>query len=110
MILDESSREGWAPVIGTDATLEDVVDQAFDYRGDVTIERRGGTPLVGYLYNRERRVPEPFVAVYDSTGASHTIRYAEISRILFTGKDPAAGKSYQAWKARRAAQEPAPER
>ncbi len=102
--------EGWAPVIGRDATLEEVVERAFDYRGDVTVERHDGGTLVGYLYNRDRRAAEPFVLLVDAAGVTHRILYTDVRAIAFTGRDMAVGKSYEAWKARRAAQEPAPGR
>jgi hypothetical protein len=98
----EASREGWAPVIGRDASLEDVIDEAFDYRGDVTLVLQDGRTLVGYVYNRDRYATPPFLLVFDPAGASHTIRYADVRSIAFTGKDMAAGKSYEAWRKRRA--------
>src|ERR671931_611635 len=57
-MLEDRSLEGWSPVVGRDATLEEIVDLAFDYRGDVTVVRRDGAELTGYLYNRNRDVPE----------------------------------------------------
>lgn len=102
---DEGSPlEGWEPVVGVEATLEDVVDRAFDYRGDVTVVRRDGTELIGYLFNRNAEVREPFVQMFDHGGEGpFTIPYAEIRTIRFTGKDTAAGKSYEAWLRRKTA-------
>jgi hypothetical protein len=101
-MTDEPSLEGWTPLVGEGIKLPDVVDRAFDYRGDVTVVRRDGSELVGYLYNRDGAAAEPFLQVFDPAGASHTLRYAEVRTIRFTGKDPAAGKSYEAWLRRRA--------
>ena len=101
MIPEETSLEGWAPVIGGGVTLPEVVDRAFDYRGDVTVVRRDGSSLVGYIYNRERQASEPYLQMFDPSGASHTVRYAEIRTIAFTGKDAAAGKSFEAWLRRK---------
>lgn len=99
---EDRSLEGWAPRIGDEVTLDEVIERAFDYRGDVTVTTTGGAVLVGYVYNRNRHVSEPFVEIFDAAGASHTLRYREIRAIAFTGKDAAAGKSYEAWKARKA--------
>ena len=105
---DASPLEGWEPVVGVETSLEDVVDRAFDYRGDVTVVRRDGTELVGYLFNRNAEVLEPFVQVFDRAGdGPFTIRYAEIRTIRFTGKDTAAGKSYEAWLRRKTERLPA---
>ncbi|MBI2016645.1 MAG: hypothetical protein HYS77_14085 [Candidatus Rokubacteria bacterium] len=100
-MIEDTSLEGWAPVIGDGVTLEDVVDRAFDYRGDVTVVRRDGSSLVGYVYNRDRHAPEPSLQLFDPDEASHTVRYADIRTIAFTGKDPAAGKSFEAWLRRK---------
>jgi hypothetical protein len=107
--MEELSLEGWSPAIGDGITLDEVIDYAFDYRGDVTVVRTDGTEMVGYVYNRDRDVPQPFVQLVDASGASHTLRYAEVRAVRFTGRDPAAGKSYEAWLRRKAqADEAAP--
>jgi hypothetical protein len=94
--------EGWVPDAGV--PLADVVDHAFDYRGNVTVERRDGTEMSGYLFNRDARAREPFVQMFDLAGdGPFTIPYADIVRIRFTGKDTAAGNSYAAWLERKAA-------
>jgi len=98
----ERTLEGWTPAIRDAAHLAEVVDLAFDYRGDVTVTALHGALITGYLYNRNRDVPEPFVQVFDPAGGSHTLRYAEIRAIAFTGKDTAAGKSWEAWRQRKA--------
>jgi hypothetical protein len=97
-MTDEKSREGWAPDVPDAATLAEVVDRAFDYRGDVTVVLDDGRELVGYLFNRNRDAAEPFVQMFEreSTGAS-SIPYARIRAIRFSGKDTAAGNSYAAW-------------
>jgi hypothetical protein len=101
---EDVSPEGWQPRVGQDASLAEVVERAFDYRGDVTIVRTDGSELVGYLFNRDRDVPEPFVQIFDHAGGGpHRIRYADIRTIRFTGKDTAAGNSYAAWLKRKAA-------
>jgi hypothetical protein len=103
-VMDEEHGplEGWDPAVGVEASLEEVVDRAFDYRGDVTVVRRDGTEVIGYLFNRNAEVPERFVQMFDRAGdGPHTILYAEIRTIRFTGKDTAAGTSYEAWLRRK---------
>ena len=105
---DGSLLEGWEPVVGAATSLEDVIDRAFDYRGDVTVVHRDGTELTGYLFNRDAEVREPFVQMFDRAGDGPiTIPYAEIRTIRFTGKDTAAGKSYEAWLRRKSEHLPA---
>ena len=95
--------EGWEPAVGVEVSLEEVVERAFDYRGDVTVVREDGTEVVGYLFNRNAEVTRRFVQMFDRAGEGPlTIPYAEIRTIRFTGKDTAAGKSYEAWLRRKA--------
>jgi hypothetical protein len=100
--MGERSLEGWSPAVGREVALDEVVDLAFDYRGDVTVSLADGRQLTGYVYNRDRDVADPYLMMVDPGGASHTLRYAEIDTIAFTGKDTAAGKSYEAWLRRKA--------
>jgi hypothetical protein len=101
---DEKSLEGWAPEISDAATLAAVVDDAFDYRGDVTLDLDDGRQMAGYLFNRNREVAEPFVQMFEvGHDTPATIPYARIRAIRFTGKDTAAGNSYAAWLRRRQA-------
>jgi hypothetical protein len=94
--------EGWIPQIGDYLTLAEVVEFAFDYRGNTTVVKTDGTELVGYIFNRNTLVPQPFIQMFDEKGDGPiTIPYAEISTIKFTGKDTAAGNSWKAWLERR---------
>jgi hypothetical protein len=94
----EQSLEGWDPGAVDGADLAYVVERAFDYRGDVTVVRRDGGELVGYLFNRNTDVAEPFVELFERNGGDRAaIPYAQISSIRFTGRDTAAGNSYAAW-------------
>jgi hypothetical protein len=104
----EISLEGWEPVVGGETSLSDVIDRAFDYRGDVTVVRHDDVEVVGYLFNRNAEAARPFVQMFDRNGdGPFTIPYAVIRTIKFTGKDPAAGKSYEAWVRRKAERQPA---
>ena len=96
------SLQGWVPDIGPYLTLEEVIEHAFDYRGNVTVVRRDGTELVGYLFNRDTQAPEPFVQLFDEAGNGPIpVRYAEIASVRFTGKDTAEGNSWRAWMERK---------
>jgi hypothetical protein len=97
-VEQERSLEGWDPGVVEGPDLSYVVERAFDYRGDVTIVCRDGGELVGYLFNRNADVREPFVQVFErDRGKEVTLPYAQIRSIRFTGRDTAAGNSYAAW-------------
>jgi hypothetical protein len=96
--VEDKSLEGWAPDISDAATLAEVVDRAFDYRGDVTVLLDDGRELIGYLFNRNPDAAEPFVQMFEREGSgASSVPYARIRAIRFTGKDTAAGNSYAAW-------------
>jgi len=96
------SLEGWVPDVGPYLTLEEVVEFAFDYRGNTTIVTRDGTEIVGYIFNRNTYAPEPFIEYFDESGEGpFTLRYSELANITFTGKDTAAGNSWKAWLERK---------
>ena len=100
--LQPPSLEGWVP--GPDVPLTEVIDRAFDFRGNVTVERRDGTELSGYLSNRDARARAPYVEMFDMAGEGPiTIPYADIRAVRFTGRDTAAGNSYAAWLERKSA-------
>ena len=97
-MTDGATLEGWTPEIGHGVRLEDVIDKAFDYRGNVTVIKTDGSETVGYLFNRNADAATPFVQMFDQDGAGPiSIRYADIRTIRFTGRDTAAGNSYAAW-------------
>ena len=101
----ESSLEGWAPEIPDAATKAEVIDRAFDYRGDVTIATADGRTTVGYVYNRNRDVADPYIELFPTAGGpAETIPYARIRGVVFSGKDTAAGNSYAAWLRRKDAE------
>lgn len=94
--------QGWVPEIGEFLTLAEVIDLAFDYRGNTTVVKVDGTEIEGYVFNRDREAPEPFIQLFDVAGNGPIrIPYSEIRNVKFTGRDMAAGNSWQAWLERR---------
>jgi hypothetical protein len=97
-MTDGITLEGWMPEVGPGLSLAEVVDKAFDFRGNVTVVHTDGSETEGYLFNRNADATVPFVQMFDLNGAGpHTIPYREIRTIRFTGRDTAAGNSYAAW-------------
>ena len=81
--------------------LRRALDDALSYRGDVTITRRStGETIEGYLFDCTSQASPAHLAVrlIPKDGSKRvTIRGDDIARIKFSGKDPAAGKSFQTW-------------
>src|SRR3954463_3262059 len=44
--------EGWMPELASDVEKREALEKAFDYRGDVTITRKDGSRIEGYLFDR----------------------------------------------------------
>jgi len=94
--------EGWVPQINDYTSLREVVDFAFDYRGNTTVVKKDGGEIVGYIFNRDADAPEAFIQLFDEQGdGPFTIPYRDIVNIKFTGKDTAAGNSWKAWVERK---------
>ena len=82
-------------------SLEDVVEAAFDYRGDVTVLPRDGEALVGYLANRSiagAAGGESWIEEVPAAGGPmRRILLESIRGLGFSGKDVASGKSWETW-------------
>ena len=89
--------EGSIAELTDDVMRRKAVDSAFDYRGDVTIEVEGGEKYEGYVYNRDGECAEPWAVMMLKGGGEQKIRYAEIVGLAFSGKDPAAGRTWESW-------------
>ena len=92
--------EGWAPDLATADELRRALDSAFNYRGDVTITRKNGVKVEGYVFDRRKgaTLEESLVRVMPKDSDEKlSIAYADIAALAFTGRDTAAGKSWEAW-------------
>jgi hypothetical protein len=92
--------QGWVPPVAAPQELQDALEKAFDYRGDVTITRKNGTVVEGYLYDRRqgKTLDDSLVRVLPSNGSPRvSIPYADVAALVFSGRDTAAGKSWEAW-------------
>jgi hypothetical protein len=102
-VVDGRQREaieGWIPDLATEAELRDALEQAFDYRGDVTITRKDGSRVEGYIFDRRNgaTLAESVVRLIPQNSAQKiSISYSDIAALAFTGRDTAAGKSWEAW-------------
>jgi hypothetical protein len=101
---EREQLEGWIPELASDADVREALEKAFDYRGDITVTRKDGSTVEGYLYDRYngstletsviRLMPTP------KPGQPHervNIAYADVAGLKFSGRDTAAGKTFEAW-------------
>src|SRR5271170_2837625 len=97
---EKENLEGWIPSLASYAEIREALEKAFDYRGDVTITRKDGTQVVGYLFDRRTgsSLTDSFVRVIPSNATSKVnVAYSDIAALAFTGRDTAAGKTFEAW-------------
>src|SRR6476646_527717 len=50
--VEHEKLEGWSPALASDEDLRQALEKAFDYRGDITITRKDGSKIEGYLFDR----------------------------------------------------------
>jgi hypothetical protein len=98
--FERENLQGWIPQLANEADVRAVIEKAFDYRGDVTITRKNGAEITGYLF--DRRIGPTLATsvvrlILATSNERPQIPYSEIAAIAFTGRDTAAGKSYEAW-------------
>jgi hypothetical protein len=92
--------EGWIPALATPEDLRLALEKAFDYRGDVTITKKDGSVVEGYIFDRRsgQSLSDSMVRLFPrDQNEKIAIRYDEIAALNFSGKDPAAGKSWETW-------------
>ena len=92
--------EGWIPDLGNEEDVRRALEKAFDYRGDVTITRKDGSKLEGYVFDRKtgNTLSDSFVRIIPSNAREKlSIAYSDIAALKFSDRDPAAGKSFEAW-------------
>ncbi len=96
--------EGSVPLLANEEDLRKALEQAFDYRGDVSITLKDGTRIEGYIFDRSvgrnagTKLADSFVRVLPKDGSPKVkISYAQIAALAFTGRDMAAGKTWENW-------------
>ncbi|HZE23287.1 MAG TPA: hypothetical protein VE054_04785 [Blattabacteriaceae bacterium] len=92
--------EGWVPELAGEEEVRQVLEKAFDYRGDVTITRKDGSKVEGYIFDRRtgKTLADSAVRLFPKDADQKiSIPYAEIAALAFSGRDTAAGKSFEAW-------------
>jgi hypothetical protein len=92
--------EGWIPELVNEDDLRVALEKAFDYRGDVTLTLKDGARLEGYIFDRITgpSLSNSFVRLLPKDSNQRVkVCYADILALAFTGRDTAAGKSFEAW-------------
>ncbi len=97
---ERENLEGWIPQLATDEEIRASLEKSFDYRGDVSITLKSGEKIEGYIFDRRtgKSLADSVVRLYPKSGNQKlSITYSDIAALAFSGKDTAAGKSWEAW-------------
>ena len=98
--VKHENLEGWIPNLANEEDLRQALEKAFDYRGDITITRKDGSKVEGYLFDRRtgKTLNHSQVRLYPkNSNEKVSIPYSDIAALTFSGRDTAAGKSWEAW-------------
>ena len=101
--VEHESLAGWTPELKSDAELREALEKAFDYRGNITFTLKDGRVLVGYVFDRRSvaSLEQSVVRIMPTDNSGKvSVSYADIRDLKFTGKDTAAGKSFESWVAK----------
>lgn len=98
--FERDGLEGWVPELASEEELRQALERAFSYRGDVLITRKDGSKVEGYVFDRRsgRTLAASVVRLLLKDGGPKiSVSYADIAALAFSGRDMAAGKSWENW-------------
>jgi hypothetical protein len=97
--FEHEKLQGWVPDLDNESELREALEKAFDYRGDITITLKYGGQVEGYLFDRRigRTLSDSLVRILPANGPRVSIPYSDVAALSFSGRDSAAGKSWEAW-------------
>ena len=97
---EREQLEGWIPALATEAEVREALEKAFDYRGDITVTLKSGDKVEGYLFDRRQgaTLEQSFIRIIPMNNEGKVnVAYSDIAALAFTGRDTAAGKTFEAW-------------
>jgi hypothetical protein len=97
---EREQLEGWVPELATAAEVREALEKAFDYRGDITVTRKDGSKIEGYLFDRRTgtTLADSYIRIIPAKEKTRlSIAYSDVAALAFSGRDTAAGKTFEAW-------------
>jgi hypothetical protein len=79
--------EGWVPELAGDDEVRQAMEKAFDYRGDVTITRKDGSKVEGYIFDRKpgKTLADSAVRLFPKDADQRiSISYSEIAALALS--------------------------
>jgi hypothetical protein len=74
--------------------VQESVEQALAYRGDLTLRLKDGRAVEGYLFDHEAGAVRMIVR---TSGERVTVSLGDVEQMTFSGRDMATGKSWEEW-------------
>jgi hypothetical protein len=97
---EREQLEGWVPELATASEVREALEKAFDYRGDITVTRKDGSKIEGYLFDRRTgtTLADSYIRIIPAKEKIRlSIAYSDVAALAFSGRDTAAGKTFEAW-------------
>ncbi len=98
---DITARQGIVVDASDPERLNHALQLSLEYRGDVTVTRRSnGLEVTGYLFDRVTGATpaDTVIRMIPANGDDRvTIPVDDIQELRFSGRDTAAGKSFETW-------------
>lgn len=97
---ERASLRGMIATKEDERALLDALEEAFDYRGDVTITQTDGTSVMGYLFDRRRKdsLADSVVRLMTPESDEYVVvPFDRVEKLEFSGKDMAHGKTFERW-------------
>ena len=92
------SWEGYRLKADNEVALREVIGRACDYRGDVTIYLKTGEQVIGYVFDRQEKIPHPYIKLFLANQSEpFIVKYQDIVEVEFSGEDTAFGRSWEDW-------------
>ncbi len=100
LAAERETHQGWVPELASEDEVREALEKAFDYRGDVTITKKDGTVVEGYIFDRKsaNNLRDSLVRVLPKdSNQRQSISYADIAALAFSGRDFAVGMNWETW-------------
>lgn len=97
---ERACLQGWVPELAGEEEIREALEKAFDYRGDVSITKKDGSVVEGYIFDRKsgKTLVDSVVRILPKdSNQRQSISYGDIAALVFSGRDTAAGKSFETW-------------
>ena len=94
----ETPRQGFVAERQDAERFEFALNEAVEYRGDVTFTTTDGTTIEGYIFDLTGSVEDGSIGYMTRDDKSpQRMDVTSINSIEFSGKDTAEGKSFETW-------------